>query len=52
MVYGLQKYGEEQFMTAAEIDDKMDAAKEQFSKNPELKQHIIELTEMTEDLAQ
>ena len=36
-------------MTIA-MDDKMDTAREQLSKNHELKQHIYELNQMLEDL--
>jgi hypothetical protein len=43
-------YHQEQIKAVAEIDDKMDAAKEQFLKNTELKQHLNELNRMSESL--
>jgi len=41
---------QEQIKTAAEIDDKMDVAKEQFLENTENRQHINELNKMSENL--
>jgi hypothetical protein len=37
-------------MLCVEIDDKMDAAREQFLESTELKQHINELNRMSENL--